>query len=270
MKLALAQIDIVWENKETNKERITKLLQEANENSVDLLCFPEMTLTGFSMNTDLIGENSIASASTLNWFSLQAQNYNLHIGFGYVKNIDTNIKSKNNYVIVSPEGNIISEYSKIHPFSFGAEAEFYTGGDKITTSIINNDIISTFICYDLRFPEIFQIASRSAALIIVAANWPKARREHWITLLKARAIENQCFIAGINRIGIGHNIEYCGDSVIVDPYGNVMNELSSKEGLIIKTIDIEEAEKLRAAFKLKKDRKEALYGKYYTEKDELI
>lgn len=174
------------------------------------------------------------------------------------KDTSTN-KGKNNFAIVTPSSQIACTYTKIHPFSFGLESQFYIGGQKIFLTNIDDFCISPLICYDLRFPEIFQIASKEASLITVSANWPKSRRDHWITLLKARAIENQCYIAGVNRVGISDNIEYCGDSIIIDPLGNILNHIENKEILIIHDIDYNLVKNTRDKFNLKLDRKEDLY-----------
>ena len=119
--------------------------------------------------------------------------------------------------------------------------------------------ITPFICYDLRFPEIFQIASKKSDLICVAANWPKEREKHWITLLTARAIENQCYIAGINRIGSGDGIDYSGCSMIIDPEGNILNNINNDEGIIISDIYEDKVKDIRRKFTLKRDRRESLY-----------
>lgn len=263
MKIALSQIDMVWENKEENKKKALNFIEKATEQKVDFILFPEMSLTGFSMNVPLIGETQNAASGTKAWFADKASKYNIFIGFGYVEIVPETSKGINKLAVASPDGNIISDYSKIHPFSFGLEAEHYIGGNSISTFKLRDFTASTFVCYDLRFPEIFQYASKKASLITISANWPKARREHWITLLKARAIENQCYVAGINRVGWGDNIEYCGDSLVVDPLGNVITQRSNEESLITADIDINEVKKIRESFQLKRDRREDFYLNLY-------
>lgn len=263
MKIALAQTDIFWENKIKNKENYLKLIIEAAKHDTDLILFPEMSLTGFSMNVDSISEETNFPSGTVEWFKSQAVANNINIGFGYVEGSTCHLKGKNNYCVAASDGTILSLYSKIHPFSYGLESKFYTGGDTVTSFELKNFNISTFVCYDLRFPEIFQIASKNANLITVAANWPKARREHWITLLKARAIENQCYIAGINRVGVGDGIEYSGDSLLIDPLGNVLIQGTDKEDLLIYDISPDEVPKVRESFRIKDDRREDLYYSLY-------
>ncbi|MCJ7691613.1 MAG: carbon-nitrogen family hydrolase [Clostridiaceae bacterium] len=253
MKLALAQLDVAWEDKSKNKDTALSFIEEAAKQNVDMILFPEMALTGFSMNTEAIGETN---NETLEFFKKMSSKFNILIGFGYVEGTSN---SKNKYAIVSPKGEELVDYTKIHLFSFGTETEFYKSGNEIKSFDALDFNIVPFICYDLRFPEIFQIASKTASLITVAANWPIERREHWITLLKARAIENQCYIAGINRVGEGDGLHYSGDSMIVDPLGNVISSLYMEEGLVIADISQENVTEIRKKFKLKEDRRESLY-----------
>lgn len=261
MKMALAQLDIVWEDKGANKLKCENLAQQASEANVDLLLFPEMTLTGFTMNVAMMGEDKNGD-STL-WFQSLAKKYKLALGFGVVERLQESGRGKNNYIIVDEDGKVLSTYSKIHPFSFGQEAIHYQGGSNLSIINFKQWVLSTFICYDLRFPEIFQAASKKASIITIAANWPEERIQHWEILLKARAIENQCYIAGVNRTGWGNNIKYSGSSMVVDPLGNVICQGGTEEALIVCEIDIEKVYNIRETFKLKQDRQEALYKNLY-------
>ena len=255
MKLALAQIDITFEDKSKNKETVIQFIKQASDQNVDMIFFPEMTLTGFSMNTSLVGEDN---NETLKFFKEMSSEFNISIGFGYVEGTS---HCKNNYSVVSPQNVELVNYTKIHPFSLGSESKFYEGGNEIKMFSAFGFTITPFICYDLRFPEIFQIASKTATLITVASTWPMKRREHWITLLKARAIENQCYIAGINRAGEENGLIYSGDSMIIDPLGNIISSLYMEEGLVIADICQDDVITIREKFKLKDDRKESLYYK---------
>jgi predicted amidohydrolase len=257
MKLALAQIDICWENKTVNKVSCEALVLKASKQAADLILFPEMSLTGFSMDVNGLGE--VSFGETTEWFRALAILYGIAIGFGFIQSSTSNSKGHNDYIVLDCKGNLLSTYSKIHPFSFGKESLYYEGGKDISIFNLNEFNISTFICYDLRFPEIFQIASKRASLITLAANWPEARIEHWETLLKARAIENQCYIAGVNRVGIGDGIKYCGHSLVIDPLGKIIAEGGNLEELIVCEINAENVYNIREEFKLKADRREELY-----------
>lgn len=260
MKIGLCQMNISWENKELNKNTCLRFFKIAAQKKVDLLIFPEMTLTGFTMNVETFGDRN---SETLDWFSDKSRSYSINTVFGY-----TTFKDKigeNKLSVVSDKGIEIGSYTKIHPFSSSLETMYYKGGNIISAFNMLGFTISTFICYDLRFPEVFQIASRKADLIIVIANWPETRREQWITLLKARAIENQCYIAAVNRVGCGKDINYSGDSMIIDPIGNVLASENMIEALI--TCDIyNDVYNLREHFNVKGDRKESLYAEYFNRK----
>lgn len=264
MKVAAVQMDIVWEEKEKNRKKCLAFLEKAQKQNAELILFPEMTLTGFSMNIDAIGE---INDETTDWFKNKAREFGLYIGFGHVQKTsgtqEVPSKGRNLFSMVSPEGIEIARYAKIHPFSFGMESRFYEGGSELVLARVKDFQVAPLICYDLRFPEIFQILSAQAQLIIVAANWPKSRREHWITLLKARAIENQCYIAGVNRVGRGGGLEYAGDSMIIDPTGTVISREVQGEGLLISDMEVKKVQDIREAFRVKDDRQEVLYASYY-------
>ena len=253
MKLALCQMNIIWEDKEANYRRTEENIKCACEQKADLLLLPEMSFTGFSMNTDLTKESN---QETVNRMIRCARQNDLAIGFGWVR--DCGEKSENHYTIVSKDGKIISDYAKIHPFSFAGEDQKFQGGKSIVIFEYDGIKLSTFICYDLRFPEIFQIASKDAAVIIVPANWPKARREHWKCLLQARAIENQVYMIAVNCVGEMRGIDYSGDSCVIDPLGQVVLEASDMEKIL--TFDLHDnVSEVRSKFPVKKDRRENIY-----------
>ena len=255
MITGVAQIDIAWEDPSENMKKVEGFAKKASQSKVELLLFPEMSLTGFTMDINklLLFEEQIIS-----WIKKIAVNNNINIGIGFAIKVDE--KGKNKYVIVSKEGKILTTYTKIHPFSYSGEDNKYYSGDEICICKIKEFNITPFICYDLRFPEIFQLASKEAQIITVAASWPKSREQHWITLLKARAIENQCYVIGINRVGSGDGVQYNGASIFVSPNGEILNEINSEEMLIIEELKIEKIREVKDSFDIKKDRREELYN----------
>lgn len=259
MKIGLVQNNILWENKLFNLNSSKSIFKKAKACSIDLLLFPELSFTGFSMNIEAIQE---FNQESINYIASLCKSNHINAGFGYVQGDSTSKKGKNNYVIINALGEILCTYTKIHPFSIGDEDKFYEGGTNLSFAKINEINICPLICYDLRFPEIFQIASKKCALITVAANWPASRKDHWITLLKSRAIENQCYIAGVNRIGIGNKITYSGNSMIIDPLGNIIADAEDGvEDIIIAEISQELVDTTRKNFSVKSDRREELYEK---------
>lgn len=256
MKVAVTQMDIVWENKEANRLTCKKMIGKAAENNAELIVFPEMTLTGFTMNTEYAGERKLDGGETIEYFKELSLEYGIDIIFGMVYISD---KSYNLSVLIE-KGKLKAYYKKIHPFSYGKENNYYGKGNEMISVDYKGEGLSMFVCYDLRFPEIFQIASRKSKIITVIANWPAARIEQWDILLKARAIENQAFVIGVNRIGKGNGLEYVSSSAVYSPYGKRITESTDKE-LLYANINITEADIYRKEFPVKEDRREALYIK---------
>lgn len=253
--IGIAQIDIAWENSMENMKKIEVFIKKASQSNVELVLFPEMALTGFTMD---INKLLLSEEQIINWIKPLAINNNINIGLGFSIKVDE--KGKNKYAIVSKSGDILAIYTKIHPFTYGGEDSKYYKGNEVCTCTISEFQVTPFICYDLRFPEIFQIASRNSQIITVAASWPKSREEHWITLLKARAIENQCYVVGINRTGFGNGLEYNGKSIFVNPDGQILNKINSEEMLIVNDLKIEKIKEVKENFDIKKDRREELYA----------
>ena len=212
-----------------------------------------MTFTGFSMCISCTKEKD---EETISFIKAKAIEYQIAIGIGWVK--AKGEKAENHYTLINKNGEILSDYIKIHPFSYAEEDKYFIGGERLECCEIGGSTLSTFICYDLRFPEIFQAVSNRAGIIIVAANWPKERAEHWKVLLRARAIENQVIILGVNCVGEKNGQYYSGDSCIINPLGEVIASLEDREGLIIH--DIKDCtNEVRELFQYKKDRKNTFY-----------
>ncbi|GFI62478.1 2-oxoglutaramate amidase [Clostridiales bacterium] len=171
-------------------------------------------------------------------------------------------KMLNYAVTVDTNGNVISRYAKVHPYSHGIEAKFFSPGQTPEWFHIKGVTASPLLCYDARFPEMFQILSRKSRLIIICACWPDIRVPSYDIILKARAIENQAFIAVTNRVGIEMKYNYNGHSQVVNPYGQVLTEICEDETLIIADLDISQADEYRTSFDVKKDRKPDFYKKW--------
>lgn len=259
MRVCAAQYDIVWEDKSANMRICEKFFCEAKKNGAELIVFPEMSLIGFSMDKSLSEKES---GNTVNFFSRCAVEYNINCVFGFAEMDEDRLY--NRLVFCSKDGKAEIRYSKIHPFSYGGECDVYTGGEKVSMFSLGDINFGMTICYDLRFPELYQFLSVNCGCIIVSANWPRSRREHWLTLLKARAIENQCYVIGCNRIGFGGGIEYSGDSCIISPDGTVIDIAEANtEKLITADISSEVVAKLRRTFPVKQDRRNKIYRNFY-------
>ncbi|MDD6234808.1 MAG: carbon-nitrogen family hydrolase [Lachnospiraceae bacterium] len=260
MVVGICQTDIVMGDTRYNLIAAEDYIHQCSDKGVELALFPEMSMTGFGLEPESVAEeygNSV-TVHTMTQFAMQ---YGISIGFGYTAYSDG--RYTNRYVVTDKNGRIISDYAKIHPFSYAGENLKYSAGDSVTGFEFGGTVISTFICYDLRFPEIFQAVSDKAEVIVVAANWPASRRDDWKLLLRARALENQSYVIGINRYGRDGELYYSGDSMVVNPKGNVTDILSDRPGIIIEDIDIGAVREYRAGFPVKSDRRPDLYRDLY-------
>lgn len=244
MKLSLFQYNPVWENKELNKNKIDDLLRSKFSKS-DLLIFPEMTLTGFSMHINELAES--LSGDSFSFFSRIAQNFQTHVIAGLIEKDGEHFF--NTLVHIDESGGLVTSYRKIHPFSVAGEDKYYSRGLTYKITTVKDFKIGLSICYDLRFPELFRFyAKERVHLIIVIANWPVTRIEHWNTLLKARAIENQCFVAGVNRADTDLTANYNGYSSLIDPIGNQILLTLDSETIIESEISVKQVLDTREKF----------------------
>jgi predicted amidohydrolase len=216
MKISLIQPDTVWENKTENFRALEKLITPLF-GETDMVILPELFSTGFSMKPETLGESP--GEETFVWMKKIALAGNFGICGSYMVRDRDNFH--NRFIFVSPE-EAVWHYDKRHLFSMGEENNFFTRGTQKLVFSFRGVRISPFICYDLRFP-VWSRSRKEVDLIIYSSNWPVARKEVWNTLTRARAIENQCYVAGVNRVGTdGNQILYCGDSRIVHPYGDII------------------------------------------------
>jgi len=235
MKIACCQFDIAWEQKQTNHDRVGSLLREAALPAGSLVLLPEMFATGFSMN--VAGVNDSGEHATQDFLAVLSRELKLHILAGIVS-VAPNGTGYNEAIAVDPDGRRIARYQKLHPFSFGEEHKHYTPGKTVVTFAWNGFCVCPLICYDLRFPEPYRVAvKRGADCFAVIANWPAAREHHWVTLLQARAIENQGYVAAVNRCGSDPKTQYSGRSLIIDPRGNILADAGNRPGVISAEVD---------------------------------
>jgi predicted amidohydrolase len=148
-------------------------------------------------------------------------------------------RARNQLAVTSPAGEIVAIYTKLHPFTLGGEREHFLPGERVVAFTWHDFTVAPFICYDLRFPEAFRAAIKRhcADLFIVIANWPIARVEHWIALLRARAIENQAYVLGVNRCGRDPHLLYPGRSMLIDPMGVIRADAGDQPGILTAQVD---------------------------------
>ncbi len=253
MKIALAQMDIKWEDKNNNKIKAEFMAEKAKNKNADFIIFPETTLTGFSFNTEKTAEKH-ENSDTINFFKAIGSRLGLNICFGAI------IKEANNYYnksfVIRNDSEIISDYSKLYPFSYSGEDKFFKKGSKIVNYTLEDINFLSCICYDLRFPELFRSCCEKIHAAVVIANWPESRRNHWLSLLRARAIENQCYIIAVNRIGNGNGISYCGDSAVFNPNGDMILNCGDKEDVFFCDIFKNDVIEYRKSFPVLKDKRD--------------
>ncbi len=248
MKIALIQTTLHWENPEANRNQIEKLILSITE-SVDLIVLPEMFSTGFTMNPKDVAETM--SGDTVTWLQSIAKSKNVAIIGSLV------VKESNQYynrlLFVYPSGEI-NKYDKRHLFTLAGEDKVYTAGNERLIVDYLGFKICPLICYDLRFP-VFSRNTENYDLMLYVANWPKPRVNAWDILLKARAVENQCFVIGVNRVGLdNNNHEYVGHSQAVDFSGNYLLAPQNNESVFIVTIDKNEMIAMRKKLDFLADR----------------
>lgn len=240
------QYDIAWEDKAANFEQVRRWLAKSSPPKDSLLVLPEMFATGFSMNADAVAEP--VGGETGQFLARTARTHGLWvIGGAAVRGRDG--KARNQALVFSPEGGLIALYAKLHPFSPGGESEHYTAGERPVAFRWGDCTVSPFVCYDLRFPEIYReaAAEHRPELFVVIANWPFKRIQHWIRLLQARAIENQAYVVGVNRTGNDPSHAYGGRSIIVDAQGDILADAGEAEGFIQAKLDLANLRKYRQA-----------------------
>ncbi|NLO90864.1 MAG: carbon-nitrogen family hydrolase [Elusimicrobia bacterium] len=247
MKIAVCQFDMVWEDRKANQAKIAEMLEKCPEkNAIDWLVLPEMTLSAFSMNVPAATLDDSDTA----FFSGLAKKHSLNISYGGVQD------GYNNLITVDKTGKTVSSYSKIHLYSFADEAKHYKYGQKQHTFQLEGMNVTPAICFDLRFPYLFWNTAAQTDIFVVIASWPAQRAEHWMTMLRARAEENQCYIVGVNRTGKDHFLPYSGNSMIFDPLGKIVADAKSDEGITVAQIDVnkELVTKTRTRFPFMNDR----------------
>ncbi|MBW2311326.1 MAG: carbon-nitrogen family hydrolase [Deltaproteobacteria bacterium] len=251
MKVAAAQMDIAWHDRDVNHTKARDLAARANKQGADLLILPEMFSTGFSMDTSFTPESLDGPTPTL--LRTLASEHDMAVIGGFVLSHE-NRGPVNVSLAVDGNGADLALYAKIHLIGLLGEDEAHVPGNVPVAFELGGFGAACFVCYDLRFPELFRAVADDCALIIVIASWPCARQGHWDILLRARAIENQCFVVGVNRVGEGGGQEFAGGSAVIDPLGTVVAHGGEGETLLLADIDLAQAAEVRSRLPFLKDR----------------
>jgi predicted amidohydrolase len=251
VKLAAVQYDIQWEDRPATHARVREMVRSARLEKGSLVVLPEMFDVGFSMNTSATdpGEPSRSEAFVADLAKENA----VGVLAGVVARTADG-RFANEAICVGADGKLISRYRKMQPFTPPGEHVQYPGGTTRTSFDWDGVKVAPFICYDLRFPELFRPAARAGAeLIVVVANWPEKRSEHWVRLLQARAIENQAYVLGVNRCGSDPAFRYDGRSSLFDPHGKALFEADGREQVLLGEVDGETVRRWREEFPALRD-----------------
>jgi len=252
LTITTIQTNLHWEDKTANLQMLKEKINAIDE-KMEVVILPEMFSTGFSMQPQLLAETM--DGETVTWMKEIASNNKIILtGSVIIKEDD---KYFNRLIWMLPNGQS-GYYDKRHLFAFGKEDQHYTAGNKRLIASVKGWKINLQICYDLRFPVWSRQQSTDAEpefdVLIYVANWPEKRNHAWKTLLYARAIENQCYVIGVNRVGEdGNNIYHSGDSLVIDPLGEVLYHMKDLEDIFTITLEKEKLEKVRTHFPFWKD-----------------
>jgi len=273
LTVSLIQSNLHWEDKSANLQMFEEKILSLKEKT-ELVILPEMFNTGFSMNPVQLAEQM--EGKTVQWMKRIAKQKNIILTGSLI--IEENGNYFNRLVWMLPNGQY-GIYDKRHRFAFAGEDQQFAAGEKRLIASVKGWRINLMVCYDLRFPvwarQQPDVSANESSLeydlLIYVANWPERRIHAWNTLLQARAIENQCYAIGVNRVGNdGHNIYHNGNSMIIDPLGQIIYQKSEDEDVYTYTFEKQKLEEVRAKFPFWKDADEFQILNYQLEKDRTL
>ena len=254
MIVAGLQLDIAWEDPAENFRRTEPLVGEAVDRGARVLALPELFATGFSMRSEAMAAHA---AEVRTFLSGIAARCGVWVIGGYAEpGVE---RPANACGVFAPDGEEALHYRKIHPFSLAGEPEHYEAGGDLHTLEIEGLRVTLLICYDLRFPELFRAAATATDLYVVIANWPARRAHAWRTLLAARAIDDQAWVLGVNRVGEAEGHPHRGDTSLLDPWGEVVATLADVPGVVAGEVDAKVVSDARERFSFLEDRRPEVY-----------
>jgi omega-amidase len=263
VRVHLVQLDIVWEDKAANHAKVDALLADAGVGAGDLVVLPELFDTGFSFNLDRTADVEPYGHEESREYVIELSRRLGAVVQGSLTALTHEQGERRglNRALIADRGKVVAQYDKVHPFTFGREAEFFTGGTAVTTyrwpvsPAAPPLTVCPVICYDLRFPELFRIGlDLGAEVFAFGANWPAARTAHWRALAIARAIENQAYVFAVNRVGSDPTLSYAGCSLAISPKGEVLAEGDDRERVLSVEVDRSVLDEWRKVFPAWRDR----------------
>lgn len=257
MKIGIIQMDIALGDPEANRAKVAALIKAALREKPDVLVLPEMWNTGYSWsNITAVADRD--GHPTIPMMAQLALENSVNIVAGSVADIRDGSVYNTCYVL-GRKGEVLASYSKVHRFGLMAEDQYMAAGDSIVNFDLDGIPCGVIICYDIRFPELTRsLALRGIKVLFVPAQWPNPRLHHWRSLNVARAIENQMYVVGCNRVG-GTGTTFCGHSIVTDPWGEVLLEAGEEEGVFMCEINIERVDEVRRTIPVFSDRRPEVY-----------
>lgn len=252
MRIAVVQHEIVWEQPEENFHALRPSIDKAAGTGAGLIALSETFSWGFTMNTQTANEAPNGRSTV--FLRSEAERVGAWI-VGSIPVKDPGDERPHNRMTFAGPGGEMHTYDKRHPFTYSGESDAYLAGDSSVTVTIGDLRITPFVCFDLRFADDFWAAATETDCYLVIANWPASRRNHWTSLLTARAIENQAWVVAANRVGDDPNSAYAGDSRIIDPFGEIVAELPDGPGVIDANVDPKRVTQVRSDYPFLADRR---------------
>jgi predicted amidohydrolase len=250
MEVMALQTDPVWEDREANLAGIAEVLTRAAPPAGSLVVLPEMALSGFSMEAGRVADDGAGVAA----LGALARRHGVTMVAGVARRKEDGFA--NEAVVLDPDGRELGSYRKLHPFSPPREGSVWTAGGRVVTFRWGGFTVAPFICYDLRFPEVFRAAAEAGAdLFVVMASWPSRRTHHWSLLLRARAVENLAVVVGVNRCGEDPAFRYDGASAVIGAQGEVLAEAGAGPAVLRADLNAEEVRAWRRSFPALRDRR---------------
>jgi len=252
LRVGLLQHDIVWEDREGTFAHLEPLVASAADQGARLILATELFAVGFSMDAAKVAEP--AGGPTSAWLSTQASRWGVWVGGSVPEIAPGDDRPTNCFVLAGPDGTQ-HRYAKVHGFTYGGEHEHYAPGSEEITVDVDGVRVTPFVCYDLRFADRWWARAAATDLYVCVASWPEQRRAHWQALLRARAIENLAYVAGVNRVGHGGGIDYVGDSCVIGPFGDAEADgEGAAETVLVADVDTEVVAATRARYPFLDDR----------------
>ena len=258
MRVAVVQHDPVWEDAAATCDQLTPVVAAAAAAGSRLVVLPEMFAVGFSMRTEVTGEPE--DGPTVTWMREQAATHDVWVLGSVPERRDDDPRPRNCCHVVSPDGETVARYDKVYRFTYAGEDEHVApqqlpADGELVTVEIEGVRVTPIICYDLRFADLTWKAAERTDCFVVPASWPAPRREHWRTLLRARAIENQAWVVAANRVGHDDGLDYAGDSAVIDPMGRVVAEAALRPTMLFAEVDAATVTATRDAYRFMADRR---------------